>query len=1024
MSKFSRVFRILANLRRRLEWGRGPQTPLSQSSFALVSSRGEGHPRVHRCAAREIRAEHPRTRERGREIAGDDERARASAEEMRPASGKDAGTLNSSAHDYPVGSGPRTDLSEIKAPTGRNRIHTNSAIQSAEDTAPRSSAVVGAPSGRSYKRGLAGCVAVALGLFLAATPQAFALSKHTYSTSFSGPSAAPLTNPTAVAVDSSTGDVYVANDGVTEQQTVTIEATGGSYTLGFEGKTTLQLPFDADAEAVREAFYYRGVLPGGSNFTEEVIGPETRVLTIEFTGIYRGLTQPLLRANASHLTGAAHAATVARSRPIGGGAEVEKFSPSGEFILMLGKEVNKGKVEAGGATEAAQDLCQAGEECQPGFPQASGSGAFAAPQYLAVDNSGRPGLQGDLYVGDGATGDLEKFDPSGVPIATWGEAGLLSGAPNRPPFLSRNGPGKAFGGIAVDTDGNLYVAAEARGTLTNQIYKFDAAGGFLVSLDYGVTLGLPNGIAIGAAGTLYLGTSGITVLPSLTELLSSPPNQLIARISDAADALTVDPLGNEVFATRSDGSVEQFAPACEAPFGENDPLPRCVPFETFGSGNLSQPQGIAVDPSSGAVYVADAGDHRVAVFTATPNLPDLLPAADPATPSSERLSADVDPAGGGPVSACHFQYLPKAAGPANAVQSLTIAGATSGAFTLTARTAVFQGDLEAGSSIFSHAERLSGLLNLGDALSGHGLTPGTTLSGNSGPYELSSLPTASTATTLTATETTGSIPYEATPEELQAALEALPGIGAGNVTVTGSPGGPYTIEFKGELAGLEVPTLGADSSGLAPAGEATLTTSTEGGPWGKATVVPCSQQAISSKAEVSAEPEGLTYGSDYRMRVLVAAENGTEASYSQPFTTLPLAPSVEAEFASAVRADTALIHARISPGGGETTYRVRYLTQEEWEAGQPEPWSGAAESPPLKAGSARTPQSLTAQLSALQPNTAYRYRVVATNANTTTAGAEHAFSTLPHTAQLADALPQRPRPPADRRRPAARLPRL
>ena len=45
--------------------------------------------------------------------------------------------------------------------------------------------------------------------------------------------------------------------------------------------------------------------------------------------------------------------------------------------------------------------------------------------------------------------------------------------------------------------------------------------------------------------------------------------------------------------------------------------------------------------------------------------------------------------------------------------------------------------------------------------------------------------------------TTEPIPYNASAAELQSILTALPNIGAGNVAVTGSPGGPWAVEFEG-----------------------------------------------------------------------------------------------------------------------------------------------------------------------------------------------------------------------------------
>lgn len=65
-------------------------------------------------------------------------------------------------------------------------------------------------------------------------------------------------------------------------------------------------------------------------------------------------------------------------------------------------------------------------------------------------------------------------------------------------------------------------------------------------------------------------------------------------------------------------------------------------------------------------------------------------------------------------------------------------------------------------------------------------------------------------------QTTGNIAFNATAAQIQAALEALPTIGKGNVQVTG--GGvdtaPATITFIGQLAGMNVPQLTSNQAGL------------------------------------------------------------------------------------------------------------------------------------------------------------------------------------------------------------------
>lgn len=63
---------------------------------------------------------------------------------------------------------------------------------------------------------------------------------------------------------------------------------------------------------------------------------------------------------------------------------------------------------------------------------------------------------------------------------------------------------------------------------------------------------------------------------------------------------------------------------------------------------------------------------------------------------------------------------------------------------------------------------------------------------------------------------TGNIAYNATSTVVQAALEAISSIGAGNVVVSGSAGGPYTLTFQGYMANKPIAALGATAFGLVP----------------------------------------------------------------------------------------------------------------------------------------------------------------------------------------------------------------
>ena len=75
-------------------------------------------------------------------------------------------------------------------------------------------------------------------------------------------------------------------------------------------------------------------------------------------------------------------------------------------------------------------------------------------------------------------------------------------------------------------------------------------------------------------------------------------------------------------------------------------------------------------------------------------------------------------------------------------------------------------------------------------------------------------PTGGTFTLTFGGQTTAGIAFNATAAAVDAALEALSSVGAGDVAVTGAAGGPYTVTFTGALAGTDVGAITADGSGL------------------------------------------------------------------------------------------------------------------------------------------------------------------------------------------------------------------
>jgi hypothetical protein len=75
-------------------------------------------------------------------------------------------------------------------------------------------------------------------------------------------------------------------------------------------------------------------------------------------------------------------------------------------------------------------------------------------------------------------------------------------------------------------------------------------------------------------------------------------------------------------------------------------------------------------------------------------------------------------------------------------------------------------------------------------------------------------PTGGTFTLTWSGQTTSGIAYNATAATVRTALEALSNIAPGDVTVTGSAGGPYTVTFGGAYLGDDIAQMTASGASL------------------------------------------------------------------------------------------------------------------------------------------------------------------------------------------------------------------
>jgi hypothetical protein len=137
----------------------------------------------------------------------------------------------------------------------------------------------------------------------------------------------------------------------------------------------------------------------------------------------------------------------------------------------------------------------------------------------------------------------------------------------------------------------------------------------------------------------------------------------------------------------------------------------------------------------------------------------------------------------------------------------------------------------------------------------------------------------------------------------------------------------------------------------------------------------------------AAVSEHIESGVTYRFRLSATAGGllgGSEHTFAVAFTAAH-APRVSATAASEVTSTFARLSGDVAPLGADTTYQFQYLTEEQFKA-DGESFAGAAVAPatPVDIGSGGEAGDLVEavgeQVGGLEPGTAYRFRLVASNA--------------------------------------------
>jgi hypothetical protein len=582
---------------------------------------------------------------------------------------------------------------------------------------------------------------------------------------------------------------------------------------------------------------------------------------------------------------------------------------------------------------------------------------------------------GDVYVVDAGNNRVEEFTAAGSYI------GKFDGS-NNPAFPAGFSEpldiavdnaclyeGKSGGECAASypSNGDVYVVDLGHGVVD----KFTATGGFVSELG---GLGTLRGVAVDSAGHLWVysevgfsgqvdefsetgtrlaqfSTHNEAFFPGLA--VDAADNTYLTpdcgclfkynaageqqtRESEAIEprgGLAVDLATNDLYVALG-ASLAEYGPFGE-PFGE----PIRVVQNAAGSTS-----GVAVNSTSHQVYVADSYSNDVTIVGPGPTPPaPNTDAASAVTHHTATLNGDLNPGGIAGGIAFYFSY--------NLGTSCTGPGSIA--------TPVDNGGTNAmGSSDVPESTQISGLQPAKQyascfvAENAFGATYGPPVTFITGS------PTVVSSPLIESESATGVTPFDAV---LEAHLETENGAStyqfeyATNEALTGA-----TVVGAGSLPGdLEEHTAGpVDLGGT------------------------------------------LTPGTVYYYRLVATNANGTTTGNVEHFTTLTTEnPGVEGESSSAITQSTATLTGAVNPVFQTVTAcEWQYVTETTFNAtgftGTPTTAQCAPSAGELGQGGSSVPVS--ANLTGLQANTTYYYRLLASNATGTTEGTPEHFLTLPN----------------------------
>jgi uncharacterized protein (TIGR03437 family) len=248
------------------------------------------------------------------------------------------------------------------------------------------------------------------------------------------------------------------------------------------------------------------------------------------------------------------------------------------------------------------------------------SASLGAPWGVAVDAAG------NFYLADPYNNRVRKV--SGGTISTVAGNGTrgFSGDGGPATSASLDGPG----GVAVDGAGNVYIADQSnqrvRRVIGGRLTTIGGNGGFKFSGDGGpatsASLNRPKGVAVGAAGNLYIADTennrvrevrgGIisTMAGNGTRGFSGDGGSAVGASLYRPSDVAMDAAGNLYIADTENNRVRKVSGPTISTVAGNGTRGFSGDSGPATNASLNRPKGVAVD-AAGNLYIADTNNHRV-----------------------------------------------------------------------------------------------------------------------------------------------------------------------------------------------------------------------------------------------------------------------------------------------------------------------------------------------------------------------------------------------------------------------------